>query len=185
MTVQAENGFTSTVNLTCTPRAPTLPAPPTCTVTPSAKTPSIAGAGFTVNAAGPVGDYLFNVHGVGTDANTTTRDFALTLHVVDFNLTAPAPASLTTNQSSVSGPVAFQVTAAGAFNQAVALSCGGLPAGGGLQFPAFEFGISDFGQPCQRDPDHKRRRQHTRGTCRKLPSTARSRADRSGLRPYR
>ena len=44
---------------------------------------------------GPVGDYLFNAHGAGTDANKTTRDFALTLHVVDFALTAPAPASLT------------------------------------------------------------------------------------------
>jgi hypothetical protein len=66
---------------------------------------------------------------VGSDPNTTTRDFALTLHVVDFNLTAPAPVSLSMNQSSVSGPVAFQVTAAGAFNQVVTLSCGGLPAG--------------------------------------------------------
>jgi hypothetical protein len=125
----AQNGFSSPVNLTCVPRAPALPAPPSCTVAPAASTPTAAGAAFTVNASGPVGDYLFNLHGVGTDTNKTTRDFALTLHVVDFNLTAPAPGSLTTGQASVSGAVALQVTAAGTFSQTVALSCGGLPAG--------------------------------------------------------
>ena len=51
-----------------------------------------------------MGDYLFNAHGVGSDANTTTRDFSLTLHVVDFNLATPAPASLIVNPSSTSGP---------------------------------------------------------------------------------
>ena len=81
-----------------------------------------------------MGDYLFNAHGIGSDANKIARDFALTLHVVDFNLTAPAPGSLTTNQSSVSGPVAFQTTASGAFNQAVAFSCGGLPTGAACVF---------------------------------------------------
>ncbi|MGA9800976.1 MAG: hypothetical protein WBQ68_18310 [Terriglobales bacterium] len=130
----ALNSFNSPVNLTCTPRASTLPAPPTCAVVPAAKTPTVAGASFTVNASGPVGDYLFNVHGVGTDTNRTTRDFALTLHVVDFNLTPPAPGSVSTNQSGASGPVAFQVTAAGSFNQTVALSCSGLPAGAVCNF---------------------------------------------------
>jgi hypothetical protein len=130
----ALNGFNSPVNLTCTPRASTLPAPPSCTVVPAAKTPTVTGAGFTVNASGPVGDYLFNVHGVGTDTNRTTRDFALTLHVEDFNLTTPAPGSVSANQSGASGPVAFQVTAAGSFNQTVALSCSGLPAGAVCNF---------------------------------------------------
>ena len=87
-----------------------------------------------MTASGPVGDYRFSVHGVGTDVNRTTRDFAMTLHVVDFNLTAPAPVSLTTNQSGVSGTAAFQVTATGAFNQAVDLSCSGLPVGAACNF---------------------------------------------------
>ncbi len=30
----------------------------------------VSGAAFSVSAGGPVGDYLFNAHGVGSDANT-------------------------------------------------------------------------------------------------------------------
>ncbi|MGH9503971.1 MAG: hypothetical protein ACRD20_14060 [Terriglobales bacterium] len=131
-TVQDVNGFSSAVNLSCSRRA--TPPPPTCAPAPSTVTPTSSGGTFSVNASGPVGDYLFNAHGVGSDPNTTTRDFSLTLHVVDFNLTAPAPASLTANQSSTSGPAAFQVTAAGAFSQAVTLSCTGLPAGAACNF---------------------------------------------------
>jgi hypothetical protein len=130
----AENNFNSPVNLTCIPRSPTLPAPPTCLIAPATVTPTVSGAGFTVNASGPVGDYRFSVHGIGTDVNRTTRDVAMTLHVVDFNLTGPAPVSLTTSQSGVSGTAAFQVTATGAFNQAVDLSCSGLPVGAACSF---------------------------------------------------
>jgi hypothetical protein len=153
----ALHGFNSPVDLTCTPRASTLPAPPSCTVAPAAKTPTVAGAGFTVNASGPVGDYLFNVHGVGTDTNRTTRDFALTLHVEDFNLTAPAPGSVSANQSGAAGPVAFQMTAAGSFNQTVALSCSGLPAGAVCNFQP-----SASASPRDGDVDHQRRRQYAR-----------------------
>jgi hypothetical protein len=131
-TVQALTGFASEVNLSCQRRA-TAP-PPTCSIAPANLTPTGPGAAFSVTAGGPVGDYLFKAHGIGTDSNTTTRDFALTLHVIDFALTPPAPGSVTTGQSSISGPIAFQVTAAGAFDQAVGLSCGGLPAGAACVF---------------------------------------------------
>ncbi len=131
-TLLAQNGFANSVGLTCTRRA-TSP-PPTCTVTPASLTPTSAGASFSVTAGGPVGDYLFNAHGVGSDANTTTRDFSLTLHMVDFSLTVPAPGSLTVNPASVSGPAAFDVTASGSFNQEVTLSCSGLPAGAACSF---------------------------------------------------
>lgn len=135
LTLQAENGFNSSVTLSCVGRAKAFPAPPSCTFTPSTQvTPTISGTPFGVNAGGPVGDYLFNAHAVGSDVNTTTRDFSLTLHVVDFNLTPPAPGSLSMSQSAVSGPVAFQVTAGGAFNQLVALSCSGLPTGAACNF---------------------------------------------------
>jgi hypothetical protein len=132
VTMQAENAYNSAVNLSCTRRA--TPPPPSCSITPQHVTPTSAGGNFSVSASGPVGDYFFNVHGIGSDGNTVTRDFALTLHVVDFNLTVPAPASLTMNQSSTSAPVAFSVTAAGAFSGAVALACGGLPAGAACSF---------------------------------------------------
>jgi hypothetical protein len=132
VTLLAQSGYNSSVHLSCARRA-TAP-PPTCTVTPSSLTPSDAGATFNVSAGGPVGDYFFNVHAAGTDPNSVTRDFALTLHVVDFNLTAPAPGNLTMNQSSVSGPVALQVTASGSFNGDVALACSGLPAGATCAF---------------------------------------------------
>ena len=130
--LRAENGYNSAVNLSCTRRA--TPPPPSCSITPLRVTPTSAGGDFGVSATGPVGDYFFNAHGIGSDTNTVTRDFALTLHMVDFNLTAPAPASLTMNQSDTSGPVAFQVTAEGAFNGAVALACAGLPAGAACTF---------------------------------------------------
>jgi hypothetical protein len=132
VTLLAQGGYQSAVNLTCALRV--TPPPPTCSINLPSVTPTSSGATFNVSAGGPVGDYLFNAHGIGTDTNTVTRDFALTLHVVDFSLTAPAPANLTMNQSSTSGPIAFQVMAAGSFNQAVALSCAGLPVGAACNF---------------------------------------------------
>lgn len=122
-TLKALNGYNSPVNLSCI-SGPTSP-PPACSVTPPSLTPSNSGATFTVNASSPTAtDYQFNVHGVGTDTNTVTRDFLLSLHVVDFNLTTPSPASVTVSQSATSAPVNFQVNAIGqSFNAAVALSC--------------------------------------------------------------
>src|SRR2546429_4102079 len=127
--VQAINGYNSPVNLSCSTGA--TPPPATCAMTPSSVTPT---ATFSVNANGPVGDYFFNAHGVGTDATSLTRNFALTLHVVDFGLTAPAPGSVTMTPGNSSGPVSFQVTAVGAFNSAVTLGCSGLPPGATCSF---------------------------------------------------
>ena len=62
-----------------------------------------------------MGDYSFNAHAVGTDGNAITRDAAVTLHVVDFNLTAPSPNSLTVGQGGTSAASTLQVTAAGSF----------------------------------------------------------------------
>ncbi len=77
-----------------------------------------------------MGDYSFNAHAVGTDPDAITVNAAVTLHVVDFNLTAPSPDSLTVAQGGTSGASTFQVTASGSFSGTVALSCpAGLPAG--------------------------------------------------------
>jgi hypothetical protein len=128
-TAQAVNGYGSAVNLSCGAGATSPPS--NCAMTPSSVTPTAA---FNVNASGPVGDYLFNAHGVGTDVPSLTRNSALTLHVVDFELTAPAPSSVTVAPGNSPGPVSFQVAAAGAFNAAVALSCSRLPAGAACSF---------------------------------------------------
>ena len=119
-TLTAEDGYASPVNLSCTGAAPA-----TCTLQPEQITPT---ATYNLTASGSVGDYSFNAHAVGTDPNTITSDAAVTLHVVDFNLTAPSPNSLTVGQGGTSGTTTFQVTAAGSFAGTVTLSCStGLP----------------------------------------------------------
>ena len=131
-TMTALNGYANAVNLSCTDG--TTPKPPTCSISPASLIPTSNGVAFTVSASGPAADYTFNAHAVGTDVNTITHDFSLTLHVVDFNLSAPSPSSITANRPNSSGPVNFQVTAAGSFTAAVDLSCSGLPAGAACNF---------------------------------------------------
>ncbi len=126
-TLTAQNGYASPVNLSCTGAAPA-----TCTLNPTQETPTST---YTLTAGGSVGDYSFNAHAVGTDPNGITRDASVTLHVVDFNLTAPTPNSLTVGQGGTSGASTFQVTAAGSFAGTVALSCpSGLPSGAACVF---------------------------------------------------
>ncbi len=126
-------GYNSSVVLSCT-NGNTAP-PPDCLVQPGSVTPSPGGAAFTITASSGVDqDYNFNLHGVGTDQGQLTHDFNLTLHVVDFALTQPSPLSISVNEPNTSGPVQFQVTAAGSFNAAVDLSCPGHPAGATCNF---------------------------------------------------
>jgi hypothetical protein len=128
-TLTAVNGYASSVTLSCT--AGTTAAPATCTPNPASATPSGTGAAFTVSAGGTAQDYLFNVHGVGTDASTVTHDAAVTLHVVDFLLGLPSPASVSVQQGSTSAGVMFLVTGVGSFSGTVTLACpsSGMPAG--------------------------------------------------------
>src|SRR5205085_8148852 len=64
-TLLAQGGYSSSVHLTCTKRATT--PPPTCSIALPDLTPSTSGTSFSVVTGGPVNDYLFNVHGTGTD----------------------------------------------------------------------------------------------------------------------
>jgi hypothetical protein len=131
-TITALNGYASEVNLRCV--SGTTVAPPNCLIAPSSPTPVNSGTALTVTASGPAGDYLFNLHGIGTDAATVARDLPLELSVVDFNLTVPSPASIAVTPPNSTAPMTFQVTAAGAFNGVVSLSCLGLPAGTACNF---------------------------------------------------
>jgi len=47
----------------------------------------------------------------------------VTLHVINFGLTAPSPASVNVLRGNTSTPLSFQITASGSFNQSVAVSC--------------------------------------------------------------
>ena len=126
-TLTALGGYSSAVNLSCTGAAPA-----TCTLNPKQATPT---ATYTLTAGGSVGDYSFNAHAVGTDPDAITRDATVTLHVVDFNLTAPSPNSLSVAQGGTSAASTFQVTASGSFAGTVALGCpAGLPTGASCVF---------------------------------------------------
>lgn len=130
--LSAVNGYNSAVNMSCT--AGTTAPPSSCTPAPSSVTPTVGGASFTVTTGGTAGDYIFNAHAVGTDTNGITHDGSITLHVIDFNLKAPNPATVSANRPTASNATTFQVTAAGSFNQSVTLACSGLPAGANCNF---------------------------------------------------
>ncbi len=126
-TLTAQDGYSSPVNLSCTGAVPAA-----CTLNPKQTTPTAA---YTLTAAGSVGDYIFNAHAVGTDSNAITVNATVTLHVVDFNLTAPSPNSLSVGQGDTSAATTFQVTASGSFAGTVALGCpAGLPTGASCVF---------------------------------------------------
>ncbi len=119
-TASAVNGYTSSVTLSCTAGA-TAP-PSTCTPTPASFTPA-SKTPFTLTVGGAAGDYSFNLKAVGADTNHVTHAIPLTLHLMNFGITTPSPASLSVSRGATSSPVSFQVTAAGSFSQSVTVSC--------------------------------------------------------------
>jgi hypothetical protein len=124
------NSYNSSVNLSCTAGA-TLP-PQNCNA--PAVLPTSVGATFSVVAGGSIGDYAFNLHAVGMDLAAVTHDFALTLHITDFTLSAPSPSGVSVLPGNTSAPVSMTVSALGSFAGSVTLSCSGLPSGAACQF---------------------------------------------------
>ena len=127
-TVSGLNGYTSTVTLSCasgTTAPPSTCTPSPITLTPGNKTP------FTVTAAGAAADYNFKVKAVGADTNHVTNTVPVTLHVINFGMTAPSPSTVTVKRGDTSSPVSFQITAAGSFNQSVNVACTTSIAGAG------------------------------------------------------
>ena len=113
-------GYANSINLTCA--SGTTAPPSTCNIAPSALTPGNS-TPFTLTAGGATGDYNFAIRAVGSDSQHITHQSSLTLHVIDFGLTAPSPTSISAPHGTTSSPVNFQATAAGSFNQAVNVSC--------------------------------------------------------------
>ena len=116
----------SPVNLTCTAGGTAPPA--TCTPSPGQVTPGDLSTPFTVSASGVVGDYNFNLHGVGTDAFATTHDTPIELRIIDFGLGSFSTTTPTIPRRT-SQSLTFIVTPSGSFTDTVNLSCGGLPVG--------------------------------------------------------
>ena len=126
------DGYNSAVNMSC--RAGVTAAPPTCSTKPGALSPNTSGTPFTITVGGLPGVYTFNLHTVGSDSNSVTHDAAVTLNVVDFNLTAPSMSTVSMGVAVTSPAITFQVTAAGPFSEPVHLSCSGLPSGTTCKF---------------------------------------------------
>lgn len=125
-TLTAVNGYDSTVELSCIAGSSSPPNP--CVPSPATLTPTQDGAAFSVSAgAAGVADYYFNAQGVGFDPNSTTHVAAITLHVVNWTVTAPSPSSVNEPRGATSPPVSFQIAAQGTFNQSVGLSCSFTP----------------------------------------------------------
>jgi hypothetical protein len=130
--ITALGGYSYQVNLSCIPAASCVVMP--SFVNPPGPPPLGTPLTATVVANNTPGDYSFDLHGAGTDPNQVTNDATFILKVVDFNLTVPAPASITVVPSSTSGPVLFQVTGLGSFDDMVNLTCGNLPSGATCNF---------------------------------------------------
>jgi hypothetical protein len=131
-TIFARNGYGSTVSLSCV--SGTSAAPQTCSVNPASIVPTALGAAFSVSASGQAGDYFFNLRATGTDPAKTIHNAPILLHVVDFNLSAPSPASVNIAPGASGAPVSLVVSGAGAFSGSVTLSCSGLALGTACQF---------------------------------------------------
>jgi photosystem II stability/assembly factor-like uncharacterized protein len=144
-TIYALNSYNAGVNLSCAAGG-TRP-PQTCSVSPALLLPTPGGTAFSVNAGDNAADYLFNVRAVGLDPLSVTHDFALTLHVIDFSLSVPSPASVSVVPGNTSPPVSFLVSGLGAFNATVTLSCSGLPAGASCQFQPSSSVVPVSGNP--------------------------------------
>jgi large repetitive protein len=121
-TLSALNGFGSQVALSCSGSRPS-----TCSLNPGTIAPTMPTSPFTVTAGSGVGDYSFSVLGT---SNTLSRSAALTLHVVDFSLSAPSPASVTVPLGGTASATGLQVNFLGSFptSATVMLSCSA-PAG--------------------------------------------------------
>ena len=119
-TATAVNGYSSAVTLSCT--SGTNSPPGTCTPSPGSLIPGNKSP-FTIKVGGTPGDYNFNVKGAGSDTNHIVHTIPVSLHIIDYGMSNPSPASVTVPRGTTSPAVGFKITAAGAFNQSVDVSC--------------------------------------------------------------
>lgn len=129
-TATALNGYSKSVTLSC---AAGITAPPTtCTPSPTNLTPGINTA-FSITGGGGVGDYYFNVQGIGADSNHMTHQASAVLHILsnnpDFALSEPT-AFPTVNAGSTTSSGPISITAQNGFTGTITLSCSLVSASG-------------------------------------------------------
>lgn len=122
----AVGGYNSNVTIACQPGSTAIPSGSCAPNPPGGLVPS---GPFQVSASDATPqDLNFNIVGTGSDPSATTHSQAVTLRIVDYQLSVPSPGSLTVYPNTTSSPpAAFTVSAQGQFNLPVTLSCGGLP----------------------------------------------------------
>jgi hypothetical protein len=118
-TLTGLNGYAANVTLSCTGAgAASLSS---CNPSPASVAP---GAPYAVSASANVAqDYNFNITGAGPGNPPIVHDQAVTLRVVDYDLSSSSPAAVNVVAGNYSAPVQLSVSAQGAFAGAVALSC--------------------------------------------------------------
>ncbi|HET7184250.1 MAG TPA: hypothetical protein VFI82_06165 [Terriglobales bacterium] len=124
------NGYSDSINITCTG---TLPSTCPNSGSPVVVTAPATNGNFSVTAGnGAVGDFSFKLTAVGSDPKGLTQQSAVILHSVDFSL-GSVPSS-TVGQGDAAD-VGFSVSPLGQFTGDITLSCpSGLPAGTACTF---------------------------------------------------
>ncbi len=118
-TLSGLNGYAAGVNLSCTGAGAASLA--SCTPSPAAVAP---GGAYTVSASANVAqDYNFNITGTGQDNTHIVHHQAVTLRVVDYDMSSASPAAVNVVAGNYSAPIQFSVSAAGTFAGSVALAC--------------------------------------------------------------
>ena len=134
-TLTPSNGYNQTVNLIC--QMGMTAAPSVCSPAPASPMVS-ASTPFSVTAGSATpGHYDFMIQ--ASDGTITHTVSGLSLDVVDFNIAAPSPSSVTVfsdpASTSISTSTSITLSAAGNFSSSVTLGCtAGLPAGASCKF---------------------------------------------------
>ncbi|HTC92459.1 MAG TPA: hypothetical protein VK699_03275 [Terriglobales bacterium] len=129
------NGYNKTVNLTCQPGMTAVPS----VCSPSPASPMVSAStpfSITAGSATP-GHYDFMIQ--ASDGTNTHTVSGLSLDVVDFNIAAPSPSSVTVfsnpSSTSISTLTSITLSAAGSYSTSMALGCtAGLPTGATCNF---------------------------------------------------
>jgi hypothetical protein len=122
-TITPLSGYSSKINVACAGGT----RPSTCTPSQTSVTPNgTAPLSLSVNASNGVpGNFAFSIQAIGTDANTFTQNYPVSLSVTQ-DFTLGASPSMQTLKAGQSASYTLTVSPAGkAFNNAISFNCSG------------------------------------------------------------